>query len=122
MYMVVVPRSSVDHCKFITEHDVLKFVGTAATALLVPLLIWMFASMHSGFTELSKSAADLDKRITVLQVELMRYQDYARAEFDVSKAQVRAVGEVVKDFRAEAGELAKAIGARAASSKAAKRR
>src|SRR5208337_4537149 len=115
--MVTVPRSSIDQVKFITEHDILKFVGTVATALLVPLMMWSFISLHSTLGVLSDKVTELHEQVAVIRQDIKSQREYISAEFDVSKSQVRAVGEIVKDFRAEAGELARSIGVKAAKRK-----
>jgi hypothetical protein len=112
--MVAVSRTSIDQAKFITEHDVLKFAGALASAILIPLVMWSFISTHNAISNLSRGLTELHEQVAVLQTKLDKYQDYAKAEFDVSRSQVRAVGDMVKDFRAEAGEFAKSVVAKSA--------
>jgi hypothetical protein len=97
--MVTVPRSSIDQVKIITEHDLLKFVGAATTALLVPLILWTFISLHNELGELSKGLVELHEQVAVLKTELKKQHEYTAAEFDVTKAQIRNVYDATKDVR-----------------------
>ena len=115
--MVVVPRSSVDQVKILTEHDVLKFVGTVASALLIPLMMWSFISLHNQLGDLSKGLTDLHEQVAVLKVELKKHHEYTAAEFDVTKAQIRNVGAVTQSLRSDAADLMKTISIKAAKRK-----
>jgi len=108
--------------KLITEHDVLKLLGTMATAILIPLLMWTFISLHNKLDALTSSVVDLHEQIAVLKVEFKKQHEYTAAEFDATKSQIRAAGAVVQGLRSDAGDLIKAVNAKTANIKAAKRR
>lgn len=115
--MVVVPHTSVDQVKLLTEHDVLKFVGTVATALLIPLMMWSFISLHNTLNSLGDKVVDLHEQVAVLKVELTKQREHIAAEFDSTKSQVRASTLVMQGLRSDTGDLMKTITLKAAKRK-----
>jgi hypothetical protein len=107
--MVTVPRSSLDPAKVITEHDLLKFVGTLATTLLIPLAMWGFYGINTKVNTLVDNVHKLDVQVAVLQSQLRQHHDYTAAEFDATKTQIRAVGQVVNDLTSNAKLLVKIV-------------
>jgi hypothetical protein len=104
--MVAVPSSSV---KYITEHDILKFVGALASALLVPLVAWLFISLSGKLTTLDDHIRSLDVQVAVLQEKLKHHAETVAAEFDSTKSQIRAHGLIVQGIRSDATDLIRAV-------------
>jgi len=103
--MVAVPRSSIDQVKVITEHDVLKFIGTLATALLIPLLMWSFISLHSTLGALSDKVVELHEQVAILKMEMRKQYEHTVAEFDATKSQIRQSTSAVTELASGTREL-----------------
>jgi len=104
--MVAVPSSSV---KYITEHDILKFVGALASALLVPLVVWLFISLSGKLTTLDNNIRSLDIQVAVIQEKLKRHAETVAAEFDATKSQIRSHNLIVQGVRSDTTDLIKAV-------------
>jgi hypothetical protein len=115
--MVDVPRSSIDPVKVITEHDLLKWVGTALTMLIVPLMFWVVTSQSSRLDRLAEGLNQLHEQVAVLQVKLKVHSELTTAEFDATKSQIRAVGDKVQGLREDAGKLLQVVSIKAAKGK-----
>ncbi len=115
--MVAVPRSSVDQVKLITEHDLLKFAGVIGTALLIPLLIWSFTTLHNDFSAISNSVHELDTKVAVLQSQIKQFRELTSAEFDATKSQIRATNLAVIGLRTDTGDLLRVITTKTAKRK-----
>ena len=107
--MVDVPRSSIDPVKVITEHDLLKWVGTALTALIVPLMFWVVTSQSSRLDRLAEGLNQLHEQVAVLQVKLKVHSELTTAEFDATKSQIRAVGIRFKGLETTLGSYFKLL-------------
>jgi len=105
--MVAVPSSSIDQVKVVTEHDVLKFIGTLATALLIPLLMWSFISLHNTLSSLSDKVIELHEQVAILKTEMKKQHEYTAAEFDATKSQIRQGVSAVSDLADGTRELVK---------------
>jgi predicted PurR-regulated permease PerM len=104
--MVAVSQSSV---KYITEHDILKFVGALASALLVPLVAWLFISLSSKLTALDDHIRNLDVQVAVLQEKLRKHSETVAAEFDATKSQIRSHNLIVQGVRSDTTDLINAV-------------
>lgn len=118
--MVTVPYTSVDRTKFITEHDVLKLVGAVASALLVPLVVWMFISTHNAMVNLRTGLAEVHEQVAVLKSNQEKLQAFAITQFNASRSQEAVTGAAIQGLREDAGNLIKAVNSKAV--KSAKRR
>ena len=112
--MVAVPNSSI---KYVTEHDILRFIGTLASTLLVPLIIWLFVSLSSQLSTLGDHIHRLDVQVAVLQSEVKKHRETAAAEFDAAKSQIRTTSALVQGLKEDANSLIKVINTKAAKGK-----
>ncbi len=108
--MVDVSRSSIDRVKVLTEHDLLKFLGTMATAILIPLVLWMFISTHSQLEKLTESYYSLHEQVAVLEDKLKKHHEYTAAKFTEAKDQMQGLRE-------DAGAVIKVMNAKTAKGK-----
>jgi predicted nucleic acid-binding Zn-ribbon protein len=115
--MVDVSHSSIDRVKVLTEHDLLKFLGTMTTAVLIPLVLWMFISTHNQLEKLTESYYTLHEQVAVLEDKLKKHHEYTATKFTEAKDQLTATSTAVQGLREDAVAVIKVMNTKTAKVK-----
>jgi len=96
--------------KIVTEHDVLKWLTTAITAVVIPLMLGLVWSMSAKFDKLAESHQSLAIEVATLKGQLSQHHKYITGEFEATKSQLNEAWHSLKGLERSTADLVSQTG------------